>query len=217
MDLTYRGIPKNYLLLSSEKENKENECGVVLGSGYQASFFENHTALRKVLFLDESGDVVNNSFSSWNEDSLILRYVTPRLISKISAHEISCPQWTFIDLKVDGKAVLCHGENSGKKIVISGMSLLPFGTHQSNFIDIITLNIFDWLFHLKKEGKEALHDESTMNTDDIVITHYSQQIQSQKLSESSPYIKWIIICALLLTSADVAYFLIKKKLFGRAV
>jgi len=175
---------------------------------------------RNSYYQQQDGAAVSGPLTWWNEESILLRYLAPALIEKLTARALECPSWMSVDLRIDGKAVLCHGETSGDRVVISGLPLLPFGKSASRFLDVLTLNIFQWNFQPTRAG-DIIEDESRLDTTPCAVAAHTPSDRDQSthhdLLQRSFLAEIFLVCVLLLICADLAFYLRFKRYYGRGL
>ena len=167
-----------------------------------------------LLFFDSQA--AKGSFSSWNDTSPLLRYVTPSLITSIAAAEIACPEWMTVVLRIAGKPVLCHGTLNGAKKVISGLPT-NFDASKNSFLTIATLNMLSWLKESPvAQEDEALRQESLLDRSQVtIVSAGNPQSEKSATSEShEPYLKYLGVLLMALLAADFLYFRVTKRLFA---
>lgn len=82
----------------------------------------------------------------WDESHPLLQYVRPGLLALPTARVLECPNGARPILHAAGGALMCAGEESGKRYVILGFELFPFDGMRTPTLSIITLNTWQWLF-----------------------------------------------------------------------
>ncbi len=81
----------------------------------------------------------------WDESHQILQYVRPGLLALPTARVLECPDAARPILHSAAGAVMCVGEEGGKRYVIVGFELFPFDGMRNPTLSIVTLNILQWL------------------------------------------------------------------------
>jgi hypothetical protein len=175
---------------------------------------------KNTYYQQQAGAVVSGALSWWNEESILLRYLAPALIEKLTARALECPAWMSVDLRIDGKPILCHGEASGDRVVISGLPLLPFGKGASRFLDVLTLNIFQWNFQPPR-AVDIIEEESRLDTSPFILsvqtTFDTDKAANQNAPQRSVLAELFLILVLFLIAADLAFYLRSKRYFGRGL
>jgi hypothetical protein len=217
--LDYSGLPKGYVPSKDSSNSKEKIQNQIKLLSHDAPIEKIliGKANQNILIEKTKGNTIEGPFSWWNDEGILLRYLSPSLVSKVSAVEITCPSWMSVDLKISGKEVLCHGKQSGNTVVLSGLSLVPFGEAKSRFFDILTLNIFQFVFN-KEKSKNPLIEESLLERNQVIIEGGPEVTSPQRMLDDKKLVYYgriIIAIVFLLLLLDLLYFLRKRKFFGR--
>ncbi len=152
--------------------------------------------------------------TEWDIDNEILNYISFEKERKFEYSPINCPSWAKTILKVNGKSVLCFGENRSKKFVFSGIKIFPFVLGKNTTTNIIVLNSLKWLFSLENKNNIS-SKESIISSSEIV---YNKPVLLTDINENdysdSLAIKLILILSLMIIF-DSFYLINRKKLFGK--
>ena len=86
------------------------------------------------------------TITRWVESHPLLQYVQPTLLVIPQAVALTCPDTATPVLFTAQGPLLCAGEESGVRYIITGFELFPFDGLKSPTVSILTLNALRWLF-----------------------------------------------------------------------
>lgn len=91
----------------------------------------------------------------WESAHPLLQYANLTLISIPRARPLSCAPGAQEILSSSAGALVCTGERSGNRYVVSALELFPFDGAASPTVSILTLNALKWLFGADAERSGA--------------------------------------------------------------
>lgn len=94
----------------------------------------------------------------WDESHPLLQYVQPAMISIPTASVLECPEASSAIIFSAKGPLVCAGEESGARFVVTGFELFPFDGLKNPTLSVFTLNIFKWLFQsgARADGGQSL-------------------------------------------------------------
>lgn len=106
----------------------------------------------------------------WDESHPLLQYVRPGLLALPTARVLECPSGARPVLHSAAGALMCAGEDGGRRYVIVGFELFPFDGMRTPTLSIITLNTLQWLLMSSGgSGAQALGSGATGVLDLVAI------------------------------------------------
>jgi hypothetical protein len=82
----------------------------------------------------------------WSDSHPLMQYLQPTLLTIPTAVVLTCPDTAKPVLFTSEGPLLCAGEQSGSRYIITGFELFPFDGLRSPTVSIFTLNALRWLF-----------------------------------------------------------------------
>ncbi len=111
------------------------------------------------------------TITRWIESHPLLQYVQPTLLVIPQAATLTCPETATPLLFTAQGPLLCAGEESGVRYIITGFELFPFDGLQSPTVSILTLNALRWLFQPAGGASPASHDPALAQVGTISLPY----------------------------------------------
>jgi hypothetical protein len=128
------------------------------------------------------------TITRWVESHPLLQYVQPTLLIIPQALALTCPDTATPVLFTAQGPLLCAGEESGVRYIITGFELFPFDGLKSPTVSILTLNALRWLF--QPEGGAAQGSTPLTQVGTISLPYEVQQARivapQQKVLSEKP-------------------------------
>jgi hypothetical protein len=111
------------------------------------------------------------TITRWVESHPVLQYVQPTLLVLPQAVSLTCPETATPLLFTAQGPVLCAGEESGVRYIITGFELFPFDGLKSPTVSILTLNALRWLFNPTGGASQATSDLALAQVGTITLPY----------------------------------------------